>query len=202
MQIAIEGMDGVGKTSIAQYISDNYNFKFVEKPLHYFYNDGKEKNYNDLMTAANRVYDIDDSFVRAWFFSLGNVYCARMFENQNVVIDRHLVSNYFWNGNEKSKEIFKCIIEYCGKPDLTILLYATPKTRMERLKKRNLNDFDLDDDEKKVDGFEKMINFIRDFDLPYVIINTENKSLEDVKQEIDSIMNKVNRNEKPLIKMK
>ena len=48
MQIAIEGMDGVGKTSIAQYIRDNYNFKFVEKPLHYFYNDGKEKNYNDL----------------------------------------------------------------------------------------------------------------------------------------------------------
>lgn len=44
MLIAVEGMDGVGKTEVSKYICEKYNFTFIEKPLHYFYNDGAEKN--------------------------------------------------------------------------------------------------------------------------------------------------------------
>ena len=194
MQIAVEGMDGVGKTSVAHYISEKYGFQFIEKPLQYFYNDGVEKKYNDLMKVANRMYDVKDSFMRAWFFSLGNIYCSRILKDQNIVIDRHLVSNYYWNGDEVSDVVFKCIVDFCGKPDLTILLYATTQKRMERLEKRNINDPDLLDPEKKDDGYAKMVGFLNKFQLPYIIIDTNNKSLDEVKNEIDIIMKNFHNN--------
>ena len=188
MIIAVEGMDGVGKTEIAKYISNKYEFKFIEKPLQYFYNDGADKKYADLMKVANRIYEIDDSVVRTWFFSLGNIYSSRIFKDENIVIDRHLVSNYYWNGDNQSEILFKNLVELCGKPELTILLYATPKTRMERLKMRNKNDPDLTDPEKKDDGYNKMIYFLDKFKLHYIVIDTDNLSLDDVKESVDKIM--------------
>jgi thymidylate kinase len=35
MHIAIEGLDGVGKTSTAKLLADEIGFKFIEKPMHY-----------------------------------------------------------------------------------------------------------------------------------------------------------------------
>ena len=185
MMIAVEGMDGVGKTAISKHICEQFGFNYIEKPLHYFYNDGADKEYEDLMKVANRMYDINDSIVKSWYFSLGDIYVARMFADQDVVIDRHLVSNYYWNGNYESELIFKTLIETSGTPDLTILLYATPKTRMERLRKRDSEDPDLSDPDKMDDGYTKMMYFADKFKLPYIVINTENKSLEEVKQVVD-----------------
>lgn len=191
MMIAVEGMDGVGKTEISKYIATKYNFTYIDKPLHYFYEDGAEKEYADLMRVANRMYDIGDNFVKSWYFSLGNIYVARMFQNQNIVIDRHLVSNYYWNADTKCDPIFDALIGVSGVPELTILLYASPKTRMSRLKNRNVNDPDLDDPDKKDDGYKKMIYFIKKYNLPYVVINTENKTLDEVKLLVDLEMEKI-----------
>ena len=200
MLVAVEGMDGVGKTEIAKYISQKYEFVFIEKPLHYFYNDGPKNGYSDLMIVANRMYDINDNMIKSWYFSLGNIYAARMFQNQNAVIDRHLVSNYYWNGDIESEPIFDALIKASGKPDLTILLYASPKTRMERLKKRDMFDPDLDDPDKLDDGYNKMMYFIKRFDLPFVVINTEAKNLDEVKKCVDLEMNKLISNQDAMIK--
>lgn len=200
MLIAVEGMDGVGKTEISKYIGEKYNFTFIEKPLHYFYNDGVEKKYADLMKVANRMYDINDTIIKSWYFSLGNIYVSRFFQDENVVIDRHLISNYYWNGDLKSEPIFKALIETSGVPDLTIILYATPKTRMERLKKRDKNDPDLDDPDKMDDGYNKMIYFAEKFNLPYIVVDTENKSLEEVKQVVDEEILKLKNKQRVLVK--
>ena len=74
MMIAVEGMDGVGKTVISKHICEQFGFNYIEKPLHYFYNDGVDKEYEDLMKVANRMYDINDSIVKSWYFSLGDIY--------------------------------------------------------------------------------------------------------------------------------
>ena len=202
MLIAVEGMDGVGKTEVSKYICEKYNFTFIEKPLHYFYNDGAEKKYADLMKVANRMYEINDDVLKSWYIALGNIYVARMFQNENIVIDRHLVSNYYWNGSIDSDPVFKALIETCGTPDLTILLYATPKTRMERLRKRDKNDPDLDDPEKKDDGFKKMIYFLESFNLPYIVIDTENTKLEEVEQVVDEEILKLKSQQRALVKKK
>ena len=200
MMIAVEGMDGVGKTAISKHICEQFGFNYIEKPLHYFYNDGADKEYEDLMKVANRMYDINDSIVKSWYFSLGDIYVARMFADQDVVIDRHLVSNYYWNGNYESELIFKTLIETSGTPDLTILLYATPKTRMERLKKRNEDDPDLSDPDKMDDGYNKMIYFVEKFNLPCIVIDTDDKSLDEVKQIVDSEIKKLKAQSKKLLK--
>lgn len=198
--IAVEGMDGVGKTAISKHICEQFGFNYIEKPLHYFYNDGADKEYEDLMKVANRMYDINDSIVKSWYFSLGDIYVARMFADQDVVIDRHLVSNYYWNGDYESELIFKTLIETSGTPDLTILLYATPKTRMERLKKRNEDDPDLSDPDKMDDGYNKMIYFVEKFNLPCIVINTDDKSLDEVKQIVDSEIKKLKCQSKKMVK--
>jgi len=200
MIIAVEGMDGVGKTEISKHICQQHGFTFIEKPLHYFYNDSAENKYADLMKVAKRMYDIEDNVLKSWYIALGNIYVARMFQNDNIVIDRHLVSNYYWNGSTDSDPVFKALIETSGTPDLTILLYATPKTRMERLRKRDKDDPDLDDPEKKDDGYNKMVYFLEKYNLPYIVIDTENKTLDDVKQIVDSEILKLKPKVKKLVK--
>jgi len=37
MHIAIEGMDGVGKTTVAKELARRLTFSFIEKPLHYLF---------------------------------------------------------------------------------------------------------------------------------------------------------------------
>lgn len=185
MMIAVEGMDGVGKTEIAKYISKEYGFKFVEKSLHYLYHDGEENGYADFMTIARKMYDINDNAIKSWYFSLGNIYVAKLFKNEDVVIDRHLVSNYYWNGDLECEPIFDALIEVSGVPDLTILMYATPKTRLERIYKRNKEDPDLSEQEKMDDGYKKMIYFINKYRLPYIVIDTEDRTLDEVKQIVD-----------------
>lgn len=200
MTIAVEGMDGVGKTTIAQYIAEKYNFDFIEKPLHYFYEDDASNGYNDFMRVATKMYNVNDNFIKSWYFGLGNMYVGRMFADKDVVIDRHLVSNYYWNGDSESEIIYQALIGAIGVPDLTILLYAKTETRMERLRKRDPNDPDLTDPDKKDDGYAKMLYFIEKFNLPCIVIDTENKDLDEVKQIVDEAISNLKENPKQFVK--
>ncbi len=78
--------------------------------------------------------------------------------------------------------------EFISVPDLTIVLYASVETRMKRIRDRDSKDFDLVDPEKKVDGYDKMLAFLNEFEIPYVLINTENKSIEEVFEEVDKVV--------------
>ncbi len=182
MKLAIEGMDGSGKTTIGREIAKHYDLMYIDKPLHYFFEDSEENGYADLMAVANRVYKIKDSAIRAWFIGMGNILCFRKFEN--FIVDRHFASNYFWNGDMNSDAVFKSMIDIVGVPDLTILLYATPQTRRQRMMLRDKNDKDLNDPEKFQDGYDKMLYFLQNFSIPYICVNTENKSIEEVLEEI------------------
>ena len=173
MVVAVEGMDGVGKTAIARHISEKYDFLFMEKPMHYFYNDGKENGYKDLLTVCDRLYEINDDVIKAWYFSMGNLYATRMFREQDIVFDRHLVSNYYWNANNESAPIFDLLVQLGGIPDMTFLLYASPEERMKRIRGRNPNDTDLTDPDMLDDGKDKMLEFINKYNLPYVFIDTD-----------------------------
>lgn len=182
MKIAIEGMDGVGKSTIAKMICDEYGYKFVEKPIvELFETDGCT---NNISQTLSKIYGLDSDIVKAWFFGLGNIYTYQKHENEDLVIDRHFISNYFWNGSIKSNPVFKAMIDLIGTPDITVLLYASPETRIERIKQRDKNDKDLSDEEKQVFGYDKMINFAEEFNIPYVLINTENRTQEEVYEEV------------------
>lgn len=194
MKIAIEGMDGVGKTTIAKKLAEDLNFMYVDKPLHYLLDGTEDETYMKLNNILRKMYNLDDYVIKAWMIGLGNLYSCRHFKNENIILDRHLVSNYFWNGSEESNIVFRTLIDLIGVPDMTILLYASTKTRQERLALRDNKDRDLFDPEILVEGYEKMKNFLEEFNIPYIPINTENKTLEDVYrtvyQEVEKYMKK------------
>lgn len=202
MKIAIEGMDGVGKTTIAKLISEKYGYLYIEKPLSELFNVNDMNGSEILAEVSKKIYGLDAEMLKAWFFGLGNLLSFEGHKNDNIVLDRHFVSNYFWNGSEKSNVIYKTMIDLIGVPDITILLYASPQTRFKRLYDRDPNDYDLTDTEKHVWGYDKMIKFVRDFSIPYIVVDTEGKDINQVFQEVDTIVSGMIKNGNPKIKVK
>lgn len=188
MIIAIEGMDGVGKTTIANYISKKYNFTFIDKPIKYIY--GKDNNIisNELNKLLDSIYKYNDPIIKTWFFGLGNLLCIRNHQNKNIIIDRHYVSNYFWNSDEECKPIYDAMFNIIGKPNLTIILHAEYKELLKRIKSRNINDPDLLSIEEN--GLNKMVEFVEKNKINYEIVDTTNKSIKDVEKIIDKILEK------------
>lgn len=191
MIVAIEGMDGAGKTTICEYIEKKYNFINIEKPTKYLFEDKSGKiDYPRYYETLEMIYQTDD-ITRTKFFGKGNIIAVTKFPNQDIVLDRHLASNYYWNGNSELDEHYRQLIDKCGKPDITIFLYATPFTRYKRLRKRNMNDVDLKDSTIFADGTKKNIDFLIRFNLNHQIINTDNKTIAEVCHEVDRIMMKL-----------
>ena len=191
MIIAIEGMDGAGKTTICNHIERAFNFINIEKPTKYlFENKNGIIDYKEFYETLDKIYRSDEK-TRSQFFGTGNLIAVTRYPNSNIVIDRHLASNYYWNGNKSLNKYYSELIKLCGKPDITIYLHATPKTRYLRLKKRNLNDLDLKDSTIFADGSEKNIEFLKRFNFEYRVIDTNNKSIKEVCREVDHILKEI-----------
>ncbi|MDK0628838.1 AAA family ATPase [Clostridium perfringens] len=178
MHIAIEGMDGAGKTSVAKLLAEKIGFKFVEKPLHYMLDeDGTLDNY---MRVSKDVNKQSEMAIKTLFYGLGNVFVKSKFKGENIVTDRHLVSNYFWNCDEITQDIFDVILKHASIPKITFLLYANEEVRLKRIIERN----PLDDDVNKINlyphAYEKMKECLEKNKMDYVLIDNSEKTCEEV----------------------
>ncbi|MDH5647401.1 MAG: hypothetical protein OEZ01_15430, partial [Candidatus Heimdallarchaeota archaeon] len=131
---------------------------------------------------TNRVFT-------SWFYGLSNIYLYEKFKNQNIITDRHLVSNYIWSGEPESDMIFDLLIEKIGVPDFTFIIYASSEVIEQRILQRNLEDKDIKKLVYHENYYEKMEVFCRKYNIPFQIIDTTDKSLENVKE---IIVNKIN----------
>ncbi len=184
MKIVIDGMDGSGKSTLAKKIAKNYNMKYVDGLLHSFF---KDQNFTIdeikiIDRAISEFYKIDNAIIRAWFLASGNVFNLLNY-SEDVIIDRSVLTTYYWNGTQSSKDIFKYMHTLVEKADLTIILLASPKKRFDRVKKRDLNDKDLLEKEKFDEGYYKYIQGAKFLNLNYVILDTDNKNIEEVYDE-------------------
>lgn len=185
MVIAVEGMDGAGKTTICSHIERTFNFINIDKPTKYLFEDENGIiDYEKFKKTLEKVYRLS-SKERAKFFGEGNKIAVNRYKGLDIVLDRHLVSNYYWNGDKSQRKYFKKLVSECGLPDLTIFLYASPKIRYERLKKRNSKDIDLYDESVFEEGTKKHLEFILQYNLPFVFIDTNDKSISEVCREVD-----------------
>lgn len=179
MHIAIEGMDGVGKTTVAKKLSDILGFKLVEKPLHYLFDENNElTNYVKFRDYIN--LQVDNDALRAWFYGLGNIFLYHQFKGENIITDRHFVSNYYWCGGEETECIFQCMIGILGKPDFTFLLYASEEEGAIRIKNRGINDPDISKVDLYPNAKKKMESFLQEYDMDYLAINTTKLDVENV----------------------
>ena len=188
VHIAIEGMDGVGKTTACRMLSEKTGYTFVEKPLHYLLEEAELADdsfpFESYRKLAGTVNKNPDRNFTAWFYALGHLYLYEKFRAQNIITDRHIVSNYCWSGTENNADVYDLVLNKIGKPFLTVILYARPEVIESRLKKRNPNDKNLSLVEKSEEAYERMKSFCRQKDFPHVVIDTSEKNAEQVTEEI------------------
>ena len=187
IHIAIEGMDGVGKTTICKLLSEKTGYIFVTKPLH-FLTDLDENDWSNYIRSREEINKSDNRVLSAWFYGLSNIYLYEKFKNQNVITDRHIVSNYCWSGNTSNKDIYDVLIKKIGFPTLTVILYASENVIRSRLKERNNSDKDLKRVEKTEKVYEKMISFCELKHFPYIVVDTSKLTPEEI---VKIIINKM-----------
>lgn len=179
MIVAVEGMDGVGKTTLAKSIEKDLSFEYIKDPLKELF----EVNDEHLIKISNKIFNSKDDRLISWYLGLGDSYALSKYQDKDIVMDRHILLNYFWNGNENTEKIFETLIDMFGRPDLTILLQATPATRIRRIEERNPNDPDLQKPIMREYGYDKMIEFLDKYKYNYVVIDTDELSKEETLEE-------------------
>ena len=178
MHIAIEGIDGVGKSTAAKNLAERLGFTLVEKPLHFLFDeDGNEDNYIRIRDEVNKS---KNKKFTGWFYGLGNIFLYEHFKNENIITDRHILSNYCWSGDESTDYIFDSIYQTTGAPDFTFLIVASQEAVEKRLKKRNPSDPDL----KKVayipTAYAKMRTVLERYNMPGRVIDTSEMGEKEV----------------------
>lgn len=178
MHIAIEGIDGVGKSTAAKNLAERLGFTLVEKPLHFLFDEnGSEENY---IRIRNEVNKSKNKRFTGWFYGLGNIFLYEHFKNENIITDRHILSNYCWSGDDSTDYIFDSIYQTTGAPDFTFLIVASQEAVEKRLKKRNPNDPDLKKVEYIPTAYAKMKVVLERYKMPGIIIDTSEMGEKEV----------------------
>lgn len=177
--ISIEGMDGVGKSTTCKLLSERIGYKFVEKPLHYLFDEAEDK-FDEYIKIRDRVNANPNRVFTSWFYGLGSIYMYEMFKDENIVTDRHFASNYAWSGADNNGEVYDLLIQKLGKPKLTVILYSPSETIVNRLISRDVNDSDIVKTKKSESIYKRMIDFCKTKELPYLVIDTSNLKPKEV----------------------
>jgi deoxyguanosine kinase len=136
--ITVEGPIGVGKTSLAKAISEQFHFALLkeivdENPfLGKFYENIEEWSFQtEMFFLCNRYKQLGD--INTHFIS----------KNRSVVADYHILKNLIFaertlNNDEYQKylKIYQILTEDIPKPNVIIYLNASLDTLLKRIKKR------------------------------------------------------------------
>lgn len=174
--ISIEGFDGVGKTTTCQLLAEELGYEFVEKPLHYLFDEGD--SFDEYLRIRDKVNACPERNFTASFYGLGSFYLYHLYEGKSIVTDRHLCSNYAWSGTDENGDVYDLLLKKLGKPYLTVVLYANPKTIEGRLHGRDANDPDLKKTSRSEKIYGKMREFCQTKGLDTLWIHTDNLSPE------------------------
>ena len=108
-----------------------------------------------------------------------------LFKNKNIVTDRHFASNYAWSGSDDNNEVYDLLIQKLGAPKLTVILYSPSEIIVNRLISRNKEDSDIKKAKKSEMIYQRMIEFCKNKNLPYIVIDTSNLTPDEV---VDTIL--------------
>ncbi len=169
MHIAVEGFDGVGKSTTAKKLAQVTGFLLVEKPLHFLFDEEGDREYIRIRDAVNKS---KNKKFTGWFYGLGNIYLYEKFKGQNIITDRHILSNYCWSGASETDYIFDAIYKTIGAPDFTFLISADPEVIERRMKKRDPNDSDLRKVKYIKAAYEKMQTVLDRYEMPGIVLDT------------------------------
>lgn len=185
MIITIDGGDGCGKSTLAQMISEHYNFTYIKKPIDDFLGvkkpDTLRANASKLVQKV--VYDINkNEKVKVGFNNGLLLYYKNKLQNENAVIDRGPLSCYLFNGSPITESTFDYFLRRGLNFDLSVFLKASNKTRLTRLAKRNNADPDLSDEKigSLSDNQDRALAYAHSRKLNVLEIETDDKTPEEI----------------------
>lgn len=186
MHIAIEGIDGVGKSTAARELAKELGFVLIEKPLHFLFDEGgSDEAYirirNQVNASKNRAFT-------GWFYGLGNIFLYEKFGDKNIITDRHILSNYCWSGEEDTDYIFDAIYRTIGAPDFTFLIYASPSAVEQRLRSRDPSDPDLKKVRHIPAAYEKMMRILTRYNMLGMMIDTTHFGAREVVEQMKTTL--------------
>ena len=176
--IAIEGMDGVGKTTTGKLLAQKLGYEFVDKNLRFLFDEGD--SYENYFRIRDKVNASPDRLFTSWFYGLGNIYLHTLFSDKNIVTDRYLLSNYAWSGTEDNIEVYDLLVKKLGFPDLTVILYADDTAIANRMLGRDIEASDIEKVKLAKEKYEKMICFCEHYKMPYMVIDSSVLSPDEV----------------------
>ena len=76
MKLVIEGMDGVGKSTIAKRVADTYHMKYVDGLLKTYFEDKgfSQDEIAAIVKGVESFYDHKDSRIRTWIMGFANIF--------------------------------------------------------------------------------------------------------------------------------
>lgn len=175
MLISVEGLDGVGKSTITNYLSSSLNMPIAEKPIKklLYLDDEQSKRITE------KIYSCYSSNIQAMYYLMGYLTVLEDSKKYDILMDRGFLSTYYFSYNEETSALFDMFVMNYGVPDLTIVLYASVEERIKRIKNRNTSDDDLKKKRLYVDGYDKYFEALKKYNMPYLLINNESLSLEE-----------------------
>lgn len=178
MIITIDGGDGVGKTTLATALCEKYNFIYIDKPIHYFLGakvDENDYRYQIASEVQKRAYKSTNSNdFKAWFTMMSLIYLRdNLDKDKNYIIDRGLLSSFIFNGEEATEDIYKLLTKKGVGFDLSIFLDAEIVTRVNRIRRRNPLDEDLNNKEICSLTADKTVEFATKIGIPFIYIKTD-----------------------------
>lgn len=175
MLISVEGLDGVGKSTITNYLSSSLNMPIAEKPIKklLYLDDEQSKRITE------KIYSCYSSNIQAMYYLMGYLTVLEDSKKYDILMDRGFLSTYYFSYNKETSALFDMFVMNYGVPDLTIVLYASVEERIKRIKNRNTSDDDLKKKRLYVDGYDKYFEALKKYNMPYLLINNESLSLEE-----------------------
>lgn len=189
--VAIEGTIGVGKTSLANLLSEKLSAKLVletfeDNPfLSDFYEDPERHAFQTQLWFLLQRYQQQQDLRQ-----------VDMFQNL-VITDYMFVKDRLFaslNLSEKEMSLYDTVANMMERnvihPDLVIFLQADTETLMKNIAKRG-RDFEKNISDDYIDALNQVYNeyFFRYQDTPLVIINTNNIDFVNNHQDLEEMIN-------------
>ena len=176
MIISIEGLDGVGKSTLASSLSKEFKMPVISKPIKSLLEFTSDESKN----ITNKIYKNYSKNLQAMYYLLGYLSALEDGKKESYILDRGFISTYYFSCDEENIKLFDFFASNYGFPELTILLYASIDERIKRITNRNSIDEDLMRERIYKDSYDKYFEAIRRYNISHIAINTEKMSESEV----------------------
>lgn len=200
LKIAISGMDGAGKTSALNHlVAQDKNYLGIKMPF--------DNNLLELLKTSGNGTSFGDTWTDRLIFALDNRltnYRIKELEDRSEI--KRLYTQRGWmdsfihgKAQKYSYQVIEnvCRVSELTKFDLTIYMICSPETAWDRIKFDSNKD-KFENPEYLQKQFDATMEFIDDlieddllrqlFPEPFVVIRTDDKTIDEVQFEIESVL--------------